>query len=271
MNREAAMGCAGYGYSKEVFRCGPEGRCVFGVLYTPEEAETEASVPLIIYSHEMGRTHASGAGYAEALAAEGIAFYTYDIRGGSEDSRSEGSMQDLSAFTAADDLEIIMDSLLRTGRFDASRVLLMGGSLGAFASAVTAMRHPERPAGLVLLYPSFILIEDVHRDFGQLERVPETFIFNGWFPVGRRWASDVWDFRPFEKIGRFAKPVLVLHGDSDPLLPASWSERTAASYPEAELHIVKEGAHGFRGEAQKRALEFIRSWLRKNRILPEPE
>lgn len=251
-------------YSKEVFWCGREGQRIFGILYIPER---DGKLPLVIFSHEMGRTHTSGIGYAEALAAEGAAFFIYDIRGGSDKSRSDGCMQELSAFTAADDLEIILDQLIGTGRFDEDQVILMGGSLGAFASAVTAMRQPERLAGIILLYPTFILIEDLHRDFGQLERVPERFVFNGWFPVGKCWAADVWDFDPYSRIGCFRKPVLILHGELDPLLPFSWSERAAAAYPDAELHLIMKGGHGFKGEALWEALGYIRDYLKRLHIL----
>lgn len=105
-------------------------------------------------------------------------------------------------------------------------------------------------AGLVLLYPGFILIEDLHRDYGSLDRVPENFVFNGWFPVGRRFAADVWDFDPYSQIGRYDKPVLVLHGDSDPLHPAvsgaDWRRRPAGS-GEGRRARMKPAAEFFAG------------------------
>lgn len=253
-----------YNYNREEYWCGPEGKRVFGFLYLPEGVEKP---PLIIVSHEMGRTHTSVAGYGEALAQDGLAVYVYDMRGASEESRSEGSMREVSAMTVSADLEMIVEDLTRTGLFDASRVVLAGASLGGFASAVAAMRHPEQFAGLILMYPGFILIEDVHRDYGSLDRVPEFFVFNGWFPVGRCFSADVWDFDPYSQIGRYEKPVLVMHGDSDPLLTISWSERAAAAYSDAEFHIVKGGQHGFRGDALKEAVEYIREYLKKRMVL----
>ncbi|MBR2779147.1 MAG: alpha/beta fold hydrolase [Firmicutes bacterium] len=248
------------GFRRTEYRCGPEGGRIFGLLYRPEGI---VHPPLIIFSHEMGRTHSSVAGYVEALVQDGFAVYIYDIRGASDQSRSEGSMQELSAMTASADLEMIVSELLQSGEFDADRVVLAGASLGGFASAVAAMRTPERFAGLVLLYPGFVLIADLHRDYGSLDRVPENFVFNGWFPVGRCFAADVWDFDPYSQIGRYEKPVLVLHGDSDPLLPISWSERVAAAYGNAEFHMVKGGQHGFRGPAQQEALLYIRQYLER--------
>ncbi len=53
-------------------------------------------------------------------------------RGASDQSRSEGSMQELSAMTASADLEMIVSELLQSGEFDADRVVLAGASLGGF-------------------------------------------------------------------------------------------------------------------------------------------
>lgn len=250
-----------YLFDKEEFWCGLPGRKIFGILYLPKAIENP---PLVIFSHEMGKTHTSGTGYAESLAADGFAVYVYDIRGGSEHSRSEGRMQELSAFTAADDLNMIMDDLAKTNIFDSARMVLLGASLGGFASALTAMRHPEKTAGLILMYPGFVLIEDLHQSFETLEQVPSRFVFNKWFPVGRRFASDVWNFDPYSQIGNYRKPVLILHGDRDPLLPASWSLMAVSAYPFPDFHIIKDGQHGFRGPALDEALGYIRSYLEKH-------
>lgn len=249
-----------YYFDTEEFWCGLPGRRIYGILYRPKSI---VNPPLIIFSHEMGNTHTSGIRYAESLASDGIAVYVYDIRGGSEHSKSEGSMFELSAFTVADDLSQIMDDLIQSNLFDSTRIVLLGASLGGFASAVTAMRYPDIIAGLILLYPGFVLIEDLHRDFETLDQIPDSFIFNKWFSVGRCFASDVWSFDPYSQIGKYKKPVLILHGDSDPLLPASWSLMTASSYPYPIFHIIKGGQHGFKGSALHDALTHIRCYLKR--------
>ncbi|MEH3032887.1 MAG: alpha/beta hydrolase [Aeromicrobium erythreum] len=52
------------------------------------------------------------------------------------------------------------------------------------------------------------------------------------------------DFRA--DLERIDVPVLVIHGDADAIVPIEVSgERTAASVSDAELHVVKDGPHGF--------------------------
>jgi pimeloyl-ACP methyl ester carboxylesterase len=56
---------------------------------------------------------------------------------------------------------------------------------------------------------------------------------------------DAWleDFR--DDIKEIKVPTLVIHGDSDRILPiAATGERTAKLIPGAKLHVIKDGPHG---------------------------
>ena len=73
---------------------------------------------------------------------------------------------------------------------------------------------------------------------------------------------DAWleDFRA--DIAQIKIPTLVIHGDSDQILPIdATGKRTAALIPGAQLHIVAGGPHGLNWthatEVNKALLEFI--------------
>lgn len=73
---------------------------------------------------------------------------------------------------------------------------------------------------------------------------------------------DAWleDFRA--DIAQIKIPTLVIHGDSDQILPIeATGKRTAALIPGAQLHIVKDGPHGLNWthatEVNKALLEFL--------------
>jgi non-heme chloroperoxidase len=73
---------------------------------------------------------------------------------------------------------------------------------------------------------------------------------------------DAWleDFR--EDIAQINIPTLVIHGDSDQILPIdATGKRTAALIPGAQLHVVEGGPHGLNWthatEVNKVLLEFI--------------
>ncbi|MGA7158191.1 MAG: alpha/beta hydrolase [Acidobacteriaceae bacterium] len=73
---------------------------------------------------------------------------------------------------------------------------------------------------------------------------------------------DAWleDFRG--DIAQIKIPTLVIHGDSDQILPIeATGERTAALIPGAQLHVIKDGPHGLNWthatEVNKALLEFL--------------
>ena len=78
----------------------------------------------------------------------------------------------------------------------------------------------------------------------------------------------MWDYDVYQDMPKYGKPVLILHGDKDAIVPMSYSERAAKAYKDAELHVVKDGGHGFQGETFERAMGFIDAYLEKTGILP---
>lgn len=72
-------------YSTKEIIIQSNGHELYGIAYIPK-ADNGTS-PLVIYSHGLGGSYRSGLQYAEALAARGIAAYTFDFYGGSSGSR----------------------------------------------------------------------------------------------------------------------------------------------------------------------------------------
>lgn len=61
---------------------------------------------------------------------------------------------------------------------------------------------------------------------------------------------------------RIESPVLVLHGDNDPVVPVTSAEELAAAIPGSRLHVVKGGHHPLlhdNEEARQTAIEFIQA------------
>jgi fermentation-respiration switch protein FrsA (DUF1100 family) len=63
--------------------------------------------------------------------------------------------------------------------------------------------------------------------------------------MGRLLGYDFFSDRPLDEIGRIApRPVLIIHGDADGLVPLSDAQQLAAAGPSAELWIVPGAGHG---------------------------
>ena len=184
--------------------------------------------PLVICSHGLGGSYTSCMEYAELLASHGLATYCFDFRGGGGTRESQG---------------------------------------GA-ASAIAAARAVDDVNGLILCYPALLVHDAVHEQFDSLDEVPDTFYFN-WINAGRPYAADVdvWDYDVYSEIGNYAKPVLLMHGDRDGIVPISYAEHAAEVYPDVDYYVIDDGGHGFYGNSLDDAFSHILEYLQKIAIL----
>lgn len=234
------------------------GKNIYGELYKPDSKE---KLPLIIFAHELGNTHESGTRYAEHLVEEGYAIYMFDFCGGGFDSRSDGETTEMSVMTEVTDLEAVMENAKTWDFIDENRIIVIGGSQGGIVSAIAAARHPDDLQALILLYPAFVVHDQVHLDFKTYEDIPEQYDIFNWMPVGGIYARDMWDYDVYSEIGNYTKPVLLLHGDADYTVPISYSQRAVEVYHDAEYHVIAGGSHEFFNKAFDDAINYIDDFL----------
>ena len=75
-------------------------------------------------------------------------------------------------------------------------------------------------------------------------------------------STNLEDFR--EDVKQIQVPTLVIHGDSDQIVPlASSGARIPGLVPSAQLHVIKDGPHGLiwthAAEVNTAILNFLRS------------
>ena len=98
----------------------------------------------------------------EFFAENDTAAYVFDFIGGSEVSRSDGKMTEMSVLTEAEDLDAVIDYFRGDERFAEGKLFLFGGSQGGRICLYTAGKRPGDIAGLVALYPALNL-QDICR------------------------------------------------------------------------------------------------------------
>ena len=79
-----------------------DGKKIYGKLYEPEGKD---NYPIVIIGHGYGEDCSDVEGYASAFARHGIGAYTFDFIGGSNNSRSDGEVEEMSVLTEAEDLD----------------------------------------------------------------------------------------------------------------------------------------------------------------------
>ncbi len=215
---------------------------IYGVMYYHPEATTKQ--PAVILSHSSSLTHEAMKGYAAQIAQMGYAAYCFDFCGGSGESRSDGSTDDMTVFTEVEDLRAVANTVKALDDVDSTQVYLLGSSQGGLVSALLADECPDAFAGMILFYPAFNIPEMV-KMFSGLGSMGSWGDFGGMMSMSENYINSIKDFDVWSHIGQFAKPVCIIHGTKDIIVPISNSEKAMALYPSATLHRIEGANHGF--------------------------
>ncbi len=237
---------------------------IYGVLFVPEGASGDAPQPAVICSHILGGTHENSGRYAREMAARGYVAYAFDFCGGAIESRSTGKTTESSIKTEAADLDAVLDVIRALPEVDARNVFLFGQSQGGAVSAMVAAERPNDIAGLVLLYPAFIIHSLAVEMFGTPENAPE--VYHLWHDLGHIYAVDAIEYDFYEHIGDYTGPVLMFQGTADFLEPKRYTDLAAEVYANVDYEVFEGVGHSFQGELREhvhdRVDAFIRKWIR---------
>jgi fermentation-respiration switch protein FrsA (DUF1100 family) len=134
--------------------------------------------------------------------------------------RSQGSPSEAGCYASGD---AAYDWLVDTQSVPASRIILVGGSLGGGIATDLAARRPHRALVLVSAFTSF---------------PDQAQTLYPWLPA--RWLVRN-KFNNLAKLSTVTGPVFVAHGTQDGLIPFAMSERLFAAASEPKRHFAMEG------------------------------
>ena len=248
-------------YSVQELTLERDGMKIWGELYLPE---SEEPLPLVILCHGFGGNHEHMSAYAKAFAGNGFAVYSFDFIGGGYGSKSDGTMKEMSVLTEAADLSAVLDRMKTQPGINPDSIFLMGGSQGGFVCSYVAGVRPDDVAGLVCLYPAYVLQDNAWKQTPDPDNIPETINLMG-IALGGIYNRDAMSFDIYDIIRNYPGKVLIIHGTVDSIAPISYSERAVEVFPDAELIRYKGANHGFRGKdeinSENQSIEFVRGIL----------
>lgn len=227
-----------------------DGTSIHGYLTLPNGRDAR-DLPLIVHPHggPYGvRDWDEYSDMVQMLANRGYAVIQPNFRGSGgygESFELLGNGQIGRAMQ--DDLDDAVAHLVEQGIVDPQRVCILGSSYGGFAALWGAIRNPE-------IYRCAVSFAGVTHFERQLR-------FNSGYLFGRnrgRWWDrvdgdqtnfDLDDVSPAVQVGRLTRPVLLVHGEEDSIVPYDQYElmvsRARSANVELETLSFEEAGHGF--------------------------
>lgn len=255
---------------KSTFTCVRDGLTIRGTLFSP----SGENLPIAIVCHGFMADRTSVTKYARRLASWGYAAFCFDFNGGCIRGKSDGKTTDMTVLTETADLLSVIDYAKSLAFTDSQKLILMGCSQGGFVSALTAARLGEQVSALILFYPALCIPDDARRgqmmfaSFDPLD-IPQV-IPCGPMKLGHDYPACVLDMDPFAEISAYTGPVLLIHGDKDPIVALSYAVRARRAYLEnrtpgqqklLHLKVIKGAGHGFSPRADRTAICCVRQFL----------
>ena len=177
--------------------------------------------PLVVFFHGNAANITHRVDQIACLHSLGLSVFIFDYRGfGASEGRA------LSEEAIYRDARGALDYLAARG-WPPSRLIYFGSSMGAAIALQMGLEVP--PSGVVLECP-FTSLREI-----AWHMTPMTYALVGWWNIGSA-------FENMDKIGQLTRPLLILHGDRDTLVPLEMSRRLFAAAREPKTLLVVPGA-----------------------------
>lgn len=232
------------------------GKKIAGKAFVPDK---EGCYPAVIFAHGFGGNYRQLEHHGQGFADEEIVCIFFDFCGGGVESLSDGKLIEMTPMTEIEDLEFVVNEAGKLSYVDGERLFLQGESMGGFVAAYLAAKMSEKIKGLVLWYPAFVIPDDSKRRFEN----GENSVFG--MEICPNYNKVAMEIDIFKEISGYQGPVQIIHGDADPIVPLSYSNKAAKVYENVKLLVIPKAGHGFEGTdsqmVRESSIAFIKSLL----------
>ena len=236
-----------------------------GMLHVPDGASQK--VPMVCIFHGFTgnkmEPHFIFVKLSRMLEANGIASVRFDFAGSGE---SDGDFVNMTISKELLDAKNILDYAKSLDFVDKSSIGVVGLSMGGAVSSMLAGDRKEDVKALCLWAPAGNMGELVM--YGRSEENIKTMRNAGFSDVGGlllgiEFLDDVLNLDIYGKAAEYDKNVLLLHGDKDPSVPMSTSEKYLEIYEtKGILHVIEGADHTFNRKAwEDEALDYTLGFL----------
>jgi len=240
-----------------------QGQKLFGILHLPE---TGGLVPGVVLLHGFTghkiEAHRLFVELARSLSAAGLAALRFDFRGSGD---SEGAFQDMTVAGEVSDAMAAIHFLAAQEGVDASRLGMLGLSLGGCVAAIAVGKGA--PVRSLVLWSAVGLLQETFAPFWT-DEMANLMERQGWIDIGglalgRAFVEEVKRLQPLQEIAKYNGPVLIVHGEKDESVDLKNARAYQRAIPgEKRLHIIPGADHVFSSLAwQEEAIRVTREWF----------
>jgi pimeloyl-ACP methyl ester carboxylesterase len=235
------------GLREELITASSHGQRIHGMLHLPKEEM--GPVPAVLLLHGFtGSSSSDNRGLvqqARHLAANGIAALRFDFRGSGQ---SEGEFSEMTLAGETDDAVVMLDFLAARDEVEATRLGVLGWSLGGTIAALLLARRPALKA-MVLWAPVAHPFELWTRNSTPEQLATRDqlgYVDTGGEAVGSACIAESPSVKPLAALQNATVPLRVVHGTADSTAPLSEGEAyvEAVSGPR-ELTQIQGADHSF--------------------------
>lgn len=243
---------------KTLFTVTHHDRTIHGQLFLPDACGPHAAV---LFSHGYNGCMTDFNGNAAYLCQQGIAAVSYTFCGGSTRDESGFPTTSMTLLTEKEDLLAVLAWMKQQPEIDPGLLFLFGGSQGGLITVLAAPDVQQEVRGLMLLFPALCIPDNWNQRFARPEDIPDTLTF--WdLTLGRVFFETLRGLDAFALLPGIELPVMILHGDKDPIVPLTYSQRAVQALPHAELTVFPGEGHGFSAEANRQMEQMIAGFVR---------
>ncbi len=235
------------------------GKSIYGIISCPN---TPGKHGIAIISHGFNGTHHFGKDYFKTLNDLGYAVYTFDFPCGSIHSQSDNNTMNMSISDEKAALKEIVSYFRRQKDIDKNRIVLCGESQGGLVSALAASELKNLVSNLILIYPALCIPDNWNARYPRMEDIPEVSEIWG-VKLGKKFMMDIRNMKPYETIGRYKGPVLIVHGTDDKVVPLDYSKRAQETYSNASLKVIDKAGHGFKPSERAMSNQYVKEFLER--------
>lgn len=239
---------------------------LYGVI-TADTNYKQEKRPLIVMAHGFNNTLEMNEAYANHLARLGFVVYRFDFYGGSRQSKSGGTdMLSMSVLTEKADLEAVVAHLSQLDFVNSQSVNLLGVSQGGVVATLYAAEHPDSINQLILIFPAFVLFDDVRRTYQNLgvaspEQIPAIITHRN-ARLGAIYLQDALGIDIQAEISKVTASVLIIHGTNDNVVPYSYAQDANQRFQHSQLVTIQNGQHFLNEDFNQVALPAIDTFVR---------